>query len=1015
MKKRMTRSGYLLSGVLAEILLATAMLFMLSCRGEPENPAPNDPVTEESGTADPSGSDSGEQTRAEETSGGHLDGDDLFVAVRSVYPVPQNVILPDGSTSQKVPAIPAALSADGDAAPYAALLREWGFLSSQENALPVRIAVQDMSDLFASGAEEGYELVLSSDGVCITAGSDRGVYYALVTLSQLAEDGKLPCLTVRDAPAVPERGVIEGFYGAAYTTLFRKELFAFMGHQKMNTYIYAPKDDAKHRSKWRELYTAEELEELRTLIDSASQNRVRFVYAISPGGDIRLDRGYKQDFAKLTAKCEQLYEIGVRDFAVLLDDIPTLNAEGHAGLLNDFQEQFVRTHEGVSDLICITTEYTDPMLTAYTDQIAPLLNPDLRLMWTGPGVVPASIRVSDLQKINAKYGRKVYLWWNYPVNDVLVDHLYMAPCQGLDQELAGSICGFVANPMNQGHASLYPLFTVADYLWNPVAYNQEASIRAAAAYLAPDAGDAALTFVDMVGACPQNGNKSTVALGKLVDEWRASGEDPKKLKPILEMLERMSGDLQTLRRADAALNAEAGEWFDKAEAYCRMAICYFEAEQAYAAGQTDTVLAQIGNYSLLAETVSDNRRVVSPDVLTPLIAGLTQRINVLAGIAQPSVSLRATAITNANHYMDYTVDRICDGDDSTYFWSHGAMWQAAPGTTGYVGLDFGEVVHIYNLYIATGENGGDVFTHAAIEYSTDQKTWTTICEGQFGEQIYLESLSFDARYVRMRNTDTSATGWVKVRVFEANTNRTVAAIAGKPGISTTLTTYQDYVIDRVTDGNADTYFWAARAVVAGDYVMMDLGAPCRITGILLETGVGGHSADYMQHAQLQYSADGYVWTALDTPGQGRATYEGLEITARYVRLIATADQTNWFTMSEFTVLHDPYQHPLLSSDDDFLSPADLCALTDHNVLTGVTVPAGNKGKTLTVLLTDAASVCFFIAGQTDGEAVVTLYDANGKKLSAHSLSSGLHLDVQDAATAVITFGNSSLTLSEILF
>ena len=171
----------------------------------------------------------------------------------------------------------------------------------------------------------------------------------------------------------------------------------------------------------------------------------------------------------------------------------------------------------------------------------------------------------------------------------------------------------------------------------------------------------------------------------------------------------------------------------------------------------------------------------------------------------------------------------------------------------------------------------------------------------------------------------------------------------------------------------------------------------------------------MQHAQLQYSADGYVWTVLDTPGQGRATYEGLEITARYVRLIATADQTNWFTMSEFTVLHDPYQHPLLSSDDDFLSPADLCALTDHNVLTGVTVPAGNKGKTLTVLLTDAASVRFFIAGQTDGEAVVTLYDANGKKLSAHSLSSGLHLDVQDAATAVITFGNSSLTLSEILF
>ena len=86
------------------------------------------------------------------------------------------------------------------------------------------------------------------------------------------------------------------------------------------------------------------------------------------GIDINLGSGYGKDFPKLTAKCEQLWSIGVRDFAVLLDDIPTLNAEGHAKLLNDFQTQFIRTHEGASDLICITTEYTDPMLTAYTDR-----------------------------------------------------------------------------------------------------------------------------------------------------------------------------------------------------------------------------------------------------------------------------------------------------------------------------------------------------------------------------------------------------------------------------------------------------------------------------------------------------------------------------------------------------------------------------------------------------------------------------------------------------------------------
>ena len=120
----------------------------------------------------------------------------------------------------------------------------------------------------------------------------------------------------------------------------------------------------------------------------------------------------------------------------------------------------------------------------------------------GGGVAPASINASDLTTINKKYGRKVYLWWNYPVNDVLADHLNMAPCRGLDKKLAEAVSGFVANPMNRGHASLYPLFTVADYLWNPTAYDADRSARAAATYLAGNAADAAMTFIDLCRRLP---------------------------------------------------------------------------------------------------------------------------------------------------------------------------------------------------------------------------------------------------------------------------------------------------------------------------------------------------------------------------------------------------------------------------------------------------------------------------------------------------------------------------------
>ena len=52
------------------------------------------------------------------------------------------------------------------------------------------------------------------------------------------------------------------------------------------SYLYAPKDDCKHRAYWRELYTVEEAEHLQSLITAASDRNIIFYYAISPGLDI---------------------------------------------------------------------------------------------------------------------------------------------------------------------------------------------------------------------------------------------------------------------------------------------------------------------------------------------------------------------------------------------------------------------------------------------------------------------------------------------------------------------------------------------------------------------------------------------------------------------------------------------------------------------------------------------------------------------------------------------------------
>lgn len=72
----------------------------------------------------------------------------------------------------------------------------------------------------------------------------------------------------------------------------------------MNTYMYAPKDDTKHRANWRELYTVEEVEELQSLVAAAKENDIEFYYALSPGLDMMYSS--TKEVAILKRKLEQV-------------------------------------------------------------------------------------------------------------------------------------------------------------------------------------------------------------------------------------------------------------------------------------------------------------------------------------------------------------------------------------------------------------------------------------------------------------------------------------------------------------------------------------------------------------------------------------------------------------------------------------------------------------------------------------------------------------------------------------
>jgi protein O-GlcNAcase / histone acetyltransferase len=75
-------------------------------------------------------------------------------------------------------------------------------------------------------------------------------------------------------------GLVEGFYGRPFTSEQRKDLFKKLKKCHHQLYVYAPKDDYKHRASWRDLYTVEEGENLQSLISSAKASGIDFYYAL---------------------------------------------------------------------------------------------------------------------------------------------------------------------------------------------------------------------------------------------------------------------------------------------------------------------------------------------------------------------------------------------------------------------------------------------------------------------------------------------------------------------------------------------------------------------------------------------------------------------------------------------------------------------------------------------------------------------------------------------------------------
>lgn len=337
--------------------------------------------------------------------------------------------------------------------------------------------------------DESYYLEVNSRGITLVGTDSVGLYYGLQSLRQLLASNQVPYCKITDYPSVGLRGVVEGFYGNPYSHSDRIEQFKFYGRTKLNTYIYGPKDDPYHRDKWRELYPEQERKRISELVTQAHQRGVRFVWAIHPGLDIKWT---EEDRKAVIRKCEDMYRLGVRSFAVFFDDISAddESARHQAELLNYLYEHFEKTGMKIGSLILCPTQYNQAWAKgAYLDILGTKMNPKIEIMWTGKTVVTMIDR-ETMEYVNARIRRKGYIWLNYPVTDFAVDHILLGPMRGNASDIDQLVSGFVANPMEYAEASKVGIFGVADYLWNMKAYDADRAWEGAVKELYPHSTEA---------------------------------------------------------------------------------------------------------------------------------------------------------------------------------------------------------------------------------------------------------------------------------------------------------------------------------------------------------------------------------------------------------------------------------------------------------------------------------------------------------------------------------------------
>ena len=713
----------------------------------------------------------------------------------------------------------------------------------QDGKLSYTDGLFDHSDsyLLASLPSDGTE----PDRLIVLGKTTDAAYYGLTTLYQILQqtpDAKLRTFTMSDYADVVTRGFIEGYYGNPWSTQDRVNLMQWGGDYKLNAYVYAPKDDPKHNSKWRELYTEQELtEKIEPLAEAGNTSKCRFVFALHPFMYNPItSSNYDSSVAILKEKFTQVMDHGVRQIAILADDAGNQGSTLYTRLCNDMTDWLhekqaeqnadgTLKYPGLKDtLIFCPVNYMGWGESWYAN-----LPKTVQVINTG-GRVWGKVDNNFTSSFTNNSGVAPFMWINWPCTDNSKSTLSMGGYEnalGTDVQ-PGKVQGVVLNPMQQSEPSKAGIFMNADFSWNLWTSMEHAD----------QTWEDSFSYVDHNSPVATKGSDALRELSRHMKRYTGGGvvfesRESANIKTALQTFQgkisagtvtaqdcdemiALFGDLQ---KAAKTYRSNAGNkdmldqivyWVDTWDDVTRGAIAELQALKADLAGDSSQMLSKYseGSDALAASRKHGFHYVDHTEYATVGNAYIMPMINALDGYLAQRATLAADPNADTTQFVTSRTDtpegkteNVFDGKATT-----GVVYKNPNKLTAgtYFGMIKSKPFDLTNVTFIQG-NGADYMQHAKLQ-TFDGKNWNDV-EGQgdlTGTTVTVTGLDIKGVYgVRLIATqDNNRDAWPTI--YEIQVNKEETTPEGQPVAGTVTIDGQVLAgqsLSNVNDGNVSTY------------------------------------------------------------------------------------------------------------------------------------------------------------------------------------------------------------------